>query len=134
MAQEKNVLSAETGKEIGVSDEKLTDNLVGLDFEYQAAAQRAGAGEKTYGIFGPLWRLMEFLHSRRVYHCVNKKRYLILLVLLGWCGGHRFYERRWYLAALYFCFFWTGIPLAMCLLDALAVIPVRADENGCVVI
>lgn len=130
----KTVLSAETGEEIAISNENLTDNLVGLDFEYQAALQKAGGKEKTYGLFGPLWRIMEFVHSRKVNHCVNKKYYLILLVLLGWCGGHRFYEHRWFLAALYLCFFWTGIPFAMCLLDAMIVIPIRADQNGCIVI
>ena len=55
---------------------------------------------------------------------------LILLVLLGWMGGHRYYEHRWVLGAIYTAFCWTGIPFAMCVIDAMIVIPKKADENG----
>ena len=59
-----------------------------------------------------------------------QKLFLILLVLLGWMGGHRYYEHRWVLGAIYTAFCWTGIPFAMCVIDAMIVIPKKADENG----
>ena len=45
-------------------------------------------------------------------------------------GGHRYYEHRWVLGAIYTAFCWTGIPFAMCVIDAMIVIPKKADENG----
>lgn len=108
--------------------------LADADFAYQAAAAAAGKPEKTYGIWGPIWRLVEWVHSKKVEHTVNKKTYLVLLVLLGWIGGHRWYEHRTIVALFYTAFFWTGFPLAMCIIDAMIVIPKKADENGCIVL
>lgn len=69
-------------------------------------------------------------HEERQKHQITKKTYLLLLIFTGWIGGHRWYAHRWILAALYTLLFWTGIPLAMSLIDLLEVIPVEADENG----
>ena len=52
----------------------------------------------------------------------------------GWFGGHRYYEKRYILGVLYTVFFWTGVPLAMAILDAIAVIPLKSDENGMVLL
>lgn len=61
---------------------------------------------------------------------VSKKKYIILALLTGWMGGHRFYARQWVTAVLYLVFFWSGFPLAMTLIDLLVVIPMQADEDG----
>ena len=61
---------------------------------------------------------------------LSRKKLLLLTVLLGWCGAHRFYSRQYLLAALYLLFFWTGIPLAMAIIDLLVYIPIPPDENG----
>ena len=106
--------------------------LADLDFEQQAASDAAGKEEKTYGVWGPLWRAMEWVRSKKVPHTVNKKTYLLLMLCLGWIGGHRYYEHRFIVAAVYTAFFWTGIPLAMCVIDAMAAIPIKADETGCI--
>ena len=72
--------------------------------------------------------------DNRTKHLVSKKLYLILNILLGWCGGHRFYERRWLLGLFYLAFFWTGFPAMMCAVDIFVVIPIKADENGKILI
>ncbi len=61
---------------------------------------------------------------------VSRKKYLLVMVLLGWCGGHRFMAKQYFLGALYLAFFWTGFPLAMTIIDLLTVIPIPPDENG----
>lgn len=60
----------------------------------------------------------------------KRKTYLLLALLTGWCGGHRFYAHQWILGILYACLFWTGIPLAMTLIDLLIAIPLPVDEEG----
>jgi len=64
----------------------------------------------------------------------NRKTYLLLAVLLGWCGGHRFYSRQWIWGILYLVFFWTGIPLAMTIIDLLIAIPLPVDEEGFILV
>lgn len=118
----------DTSKALGVDDS--ASRLVELDFAEQEARRSAGMEEKTYGIWGPIWRVMDWYNARRVPHAVNRKKYLWLLLLTGWIGGHRYYEKRWVLAILYTALFWTALPLAMCLIDALIVIPMKPDENG----
>ncbi len=108
--------------------------LADLDFELQAANAALGKEEKTYGIFGPIYRFSCWYKSRVKAHAVAKKTYLILLVLTGWMGGHRYYEHRWMLGILYSAFFWTGVPLAMCLIDAMIVIPKKTDEQGLIIL
>lgn len=108
-------------------------DLTTLDFEYQAALESAGK-DKVYGFWGALWKVWNRFMPERIPHSVNKRTYLILLFLTGWFGGHRYYERRWKLGILYTAFFWTGVPLAMCLIDAMIVIPVKKDSDGMITI
>ena len=68
----------------------------------------------------------------RVLHEVSRKKYLWLCVLTGWCGGHRFYERRWILGILYLALCWSGFPIAMAMVDFLIALPMKPDENGCI--
>ncbi|MCH4206905.1 MAG: NINE protein [Solobacterium sp.] len=113
-----------------VHEEGSAASLADLDFEMQAANIAAGKEEKTYGIWGPIYRFSCWYKSRVKEHTVNKKTYLILMVLLGWMGGHRYYEHRWVLGMIYTAFFWTGIPFAMCVIDAMIVLPKQKDEAG----
>lgn len=110
------------------------DDLVKLDFEYQAALETAGR-EQVYGVWGMLWKLWNRLSpSGRKEHSVNKKKYLLLMLFTGWFGGHRYYERRWILGILYTALFWSGIPLAMTMVDAMIAIPKKADETGSILL
>lgn len=61
---------------------------------------------------------------------LDKKRYILLALLTGWMGGHRFYARQWPTAMLYLLLFWCGFPLAMTIVDLMIVIPMKADESG----
>ena len=61
---------------------------------------------------------------------LNKKKYILLAVFTGWMGGHRFYARQWPTAIFYLLFFWCGFPLAMTIIDLMIVIPMKANENG----
>ena len=60
----------------------------------------------------------------------NRKTYILVALLLGWCGGHRFYSHQWLLGVLYAGFFWTGIPLAMTLIDLMIALPLPVDGEG----
>lgn len=104
-------------------------DLTSLDFEYQAALENVGK-DRVYGFWGFLWKLSEHSRATKKACSFRKKTYLLLLLLTGWFGGHRYYEKRWGLGLLYTAFFWTGIPLAMCIIDAMIVIPMKADCNG----
>ena len=104
--------------------------LVDLDFEEQAARNAAGMEEQVYGIWGVIWKINRFFDKYKKPHTVKKKTYLLLILFTGWFGGHRWYEKRYVLAVLYTAFFWTGVPLAMAILDAFQTFPLKADENG----
>ena len=110
----------------GPNAAKLTD----LDFEYQAAAHAAGEEEPVYGVWGKIWKLYKRFAHKKGQTRVKKSAYLWLLVLTGWAGGHRYYERRWIVGLIYSALCWTGLPVAMCVIDAMAVIPIKRDEDG----
>lgn len=92
--------------------------------------------KKEYGIEekeGRISRIISGFFDRRdsrQKQPLNRKKYLLLAIFTGWCGGHRFYAKRYVVAILYLLFFWTGFPLAMTIIDILTVIPMKADENG----
>lgn len=64
----------------------------------------------------------------------EQKKYLLLCLFLGWCGGHRYYEKRYALAAFYTLFFWSMVPFFLCVTDLLIALPMQADENGDILI
>ena len=116
-----------TRKEMLGEDEKtLTD----LDYELQAAQRAAGMRENTYGVWGPIWRVMTWYDSRKVPHTFKRRTYLLLMLFTGWFGGHRWYQGRRVLALLETLFFWTGIPLILLVTDFMEVFPIKADEKG----
>jgi TM2 domain-containing membrane protein YozV len=43
----------------------------------------------------------------------------VLAILLGWVGAHRFYLGDVGLGLLYLCFFWTGIPALVGLIEGI---------------
>ncbi|MGN0661554.1 MAG: TM2 domain-containing protein [Faecalibacterium sp.] len=120
------VLERERDPETMSDVEKLTD----LDFEYQAAVNAAGKEEKTYGIWGPIWRFLQWKDSLHKPHNISKKVCMVLLLLTGWMGGHRYYQGRYVSAVLYTAFCWSGVPLLLCVTDFMELVPIKADENG----
>ena len=105
---------------IYVAKEKGYFDEAGIDLEK----------EKSPGLIGKYhdWK------KNRVRHKVNKKKYLLLCLFLGWCGGHRYYEKRYALAAFYTLFFWSVVPFFLCVTDLLIALPMQADENGDILI
>lgn len=108
--------------------------LAELDYERQAAQIKTGQKENTYGVWGPIWRFLRYLESLKGKHRFTKKTYLWLMLFTGWAGGHRYYQGRWKLGLLYTLLCWTGVPLALCITDFMEVMPLKADEEGCVVL
>lgn len=105
-------------------------NLVALDFEQQAVNHANGLAEQTYGVWGLLWKLYQWVQSKKGCHTFQKKTYLWLTLFTGWFGGHRYYQGRYVLGIIYSLFFWTGVPFISCLFDAMEAIPMKPDESG----
>ena len=61
---------------------------------------------------------------------VSKKKYIILALLTGWMGGHRFYCKHYKVGLTYLLLFWMGIGLYHSILDIMIVIPMQPDKNG----
>lgn len=82
----------------------------------------------------PAWwiRLGDFLAERTGKpRWVNRKKYVKLALTCGWlCGSHRFYAGQRLLGGLYLLFFWTGIPMAMTMVDLMIALPKVPDEDG----
>lgn len=70
------------------------------------------------------------LKERRKPVQVQRKKYLLTALLLGWCGGHRFLSKQYVLGGLYAALFWTGIPIAMTIIDLMIALPLPQDEEG----
>ncbi len=65
---------------------------------------------------------------------VKRSTYLLVALFLGWCGGHRFLSKQYVLFAIYLLLFWTGIPVAMTIIDLLIAIPLPVDEEGYIMV
>lgn len=65
---------------------------------------------------------------------VKRSTYLLVALFLGWCGGHRFMSKQYVLFAIYLLLFWTGIPVAMTIVDLLIAIPLSVDEEGYIMV
>lgn len=52
----------------------------------------------------------------------------VLAILLGWVGAHKFYLGETGLGLLYLCFFWTGIPALVGLIEGLLYLT-KTDEE-----
>ena len=61
---------------------------------------------------------------------VNKGMYLVLCLLLGGAGLHKFYASKWIQGLLYLAFCWTGIPVVLALFDLLIAMFKRPDAYG----
>ena len=95
---------------------------------------RYAQGDPCTEQHGPLWRGIDYLmnlRERRVLQPVQKSTYL-KLCWLGALGIHRMYAKQWFTAAVYLATCWTGISIAMTLIDVMAVLPMKADEKGAI--
>ncbi|MCI7170768.1 TM2 domain-containing protein [bacterium] len=70
------------------------------------------------------------LKERREPVKIKRKTYLLTALFLGWCGGHRFLAKQYVLGCLYAALFWTGLPIAMTIIDLMIALPLPQDEDG----
>ena len=62
---------------------------------------------------------------------VNKTIYIIVALILGGLGVHKFYADQVGQGILHLVFFWTGIPSVVAIIRAIIVIfTKKADEYG----
>lgn len=112
--------------------------------EYLAAQAELRYLREKYGIEDPdkekegkISRMISNFFERRDMRqkvLVNRKKFLWLLVLTGWCGGHRFYAHHYKVAIFYLLTCWTGMSIAMSIIDFLQFVPYPVDENGCILV
>lgn len=128
-------MTDETFKKLETGETITMQDYVKANLALEDAKMEAGIVDDTppKGVFALFARYTDWKENR-TRHKVNKKKYLLLCILLGWMGGHRYYEKRNTVAVLYTLFFWTAIPLFFCLTDLLIAIPMPADENGDIMI
>ena len=104
-----------------------------LDDDLHAVEEQYGKEEKL-----KLWQRLGdryfYWKENRELHKVKRKVYVLLTVFLGWAGIHRFYEKRWVLGLFYLALSWTGFPIALAMVDFMIALPMKADENGYIMI
>ena len=108
------------------------DEYVALQRELDELEKAAGLKEEK-GISRLISSYFERKDAREKI-LVSKKKLLWTALLLGWCGGHRFLLKQNILGMVYLCFCWTCFPIAMTIVDILEYIPLKADENGKVLV
>lgn len=115
------------------SAEVNINKFIAIEEELHELKQQQGVKERPR-----LWmRLGDMLVARgeKSHRAVIRKKYIQLALSCGWlCGSHRFYSGKCISGMLYLFLFWTGIPLAMTLIDLMTVLPIKADQNGIIII
>ena len=61
---------------------------------------------------------------------VSKGIYILLALILGGIGAHKFYAGKWIQGLLYLVFVWTYVPVALSLIDVVIAMLSPADEYG----
>lgn len=108
-------------------------NFVALEQELYETRQENGLPQEIT----PFGKAIDFLLRRVVRQEVTLKKriYVLLAVFLGsLCGAHRYYAGQKLSALFYLAFCWTGLSFILTVLDLLAVLPRKADENGMITI
>ncbi len=113
--------------------DRLVTDIAAAQAELNALREQYGIAPEEKGLKRLISNFFSWRETREK-HPVKKKTLLWLAVLLGWCGGHRFYSKRYVLGALYLVFFWSGVPIAMTIIDLMEIIPIPADENGYIMV
>ena len=111
-------------------DEKVNfDDYLALQKELDETREKHGLEVKEGKVSRAISNFFDKREAREL-DSVSRKKYLIIALLTGWMGGHRFYARQYPSAVLYLLLFWTGFPFAMTLIDLMIAIPKEPDENG----
>ena len=116
-------------KEESVSMKEYLD----ASMELEKLRKENGIEVEEKGISKWITRFFNYKENRQKV-ALSKKKYLWVMLLLGWCGGHRFMAKQYVLGVVYLLLCWTGFSVAMTLIDLLIAIPLEADENGMVLV
>lgn len=116
---------------MGAKNEEKTivSDIIVAQEELKALKAEQGIVEEERGISKMITRFFDRREAQSQLP-LNKKKYLLLAVFLGWMGAHRFYAKQYPTAILYLVLCWSGFSFAMTLIDLLIAIPKKADENG----
>lgn len=111
-------------------NEARLSEMAHLEDELYKAEEEAGIPHQKQNFVVCALQKYADWKENRPRHKVDKRIYVLLTVFLGWCGAHRFLERRWKLGIFYLLVGWTGLGLAFALVDLLIALPIPKDENG----
>ena len=109
-------------------EKQLIADIAFAQAELNELKKEHGLEEEEKGLKKLITKLLD-KREERVKVPVNKKTY-IMLCLLGMFGAHRFYAKQYPTAILYLLLFWSGISFSMTIIDWMIVAPMKADENG----
>ncbi len=105
------------------------EDYVAAKMELDALKAEHGLLEEEKGLSKLITRFFQRREDRQKV-LVSRKKLLWMTFLLGWCGAHRFYTKRYVLGILYAAFCWSGISIAMSIIDMVEYIPIPPDEDG----
>ena len=118
-----------TGKKQEAEQEVSLKEYLDARTELEKTREQYQAQPEEKGLSKAITKFFDAREAREKV-LVSRKKYLWIMILLGWCGGHRFMAKRWGLGIFYLLLCWTGFPVAMTLIDLLQTIPIPPDENG----
>uniref|UniRef100_UPI0040564000 TM2 domain-containing protein n=1 Tax=Agathobacter sp. TaxID=2021311 RepID=UPI0040564000 len=132
----KVLLSKTSEEDKQVSDKEKMEALMGVAMATEELRQL----KKEYGIEdqlpkrgGKISRKVSSWFERNENQepiPINKKKYILLALLTGWFGGHRFYVKHYRVGLIYLLLCWAGIGLYHSMVDIMIAIPMKPDENG----
>lgn len=101
--------------------------FIALEDELRQLKLSKGLDDKRPKMYKLIDKIFEFQKK----HSVNRKKYIRLALICGWfTGSHHFYAKHYLSALFYLLLFWSGIPLAMTLVDLMTALPMKADADG----
>lgn len=124
---DKNMANVEQNRE--VDEMKILTEIAFAQDELNQLKREHGIAEEEKGLKKLISTTLDKREAREKVS-ISKKKYLLLALFTGIFGGHRFYAKQYITAVIYLLFFWTGIPISMTLIDMMIVAPIKADENG----
>ena len=127
--QERKHLKQEERRKKREEENKIMGEIAVAQAELNALKKEYGIEEEEKGIKKAITNFFD-RKDNRLKVSVKKKTYIWLGVLLGWMGAHRFYSKQYVLGLLYLIFFWSGVPIAMTIIDLMVIIPMQPDEEG----
>lgn len=131
--RERKRLKEEERKRKKEEEQKIMSDIIMAQAELDALKREHGIQDEEKGIKKAITNFFDRKDNREKV-LLNKKKYIWLAVLLGWVGGHRFYSKQYLLGFIYLVLFWSGIPIAMTIVDLMVIIPMKPDEDGNVLI